>query len=241
MKSYDKKETAAGIIAGIIAAGLFLLLLFAAKWNFFISLAIAAAAYAGFSLLFRPVKKLGGIDADSIDGGEEMLKRLEAAQEGFLRIEGSMRQINDSSVRSEAEQLHAASARIIPKLSAEVQRQNDPMAGQLLYGFEENLARFESRMHDLELSRTVALQSAPQMKLIQTGNSVMAQKIQSAVLNTVPIWKNQFAAAVGLTDQTAVYKTQRELEKMTSAMVKQNAEILRQSAVQTAAVSTPRR
>ncbi|MGN0700127.1 MAG: substrate-binding domain-containing protein, partial [Oscillospiraceae bacterium] len=95
VKSYDEKETAAAIFAGIIAAGLFLLLLFAAKWNFFISLGLAAAAYAGFSLLFRPVKKLGGIDADSIDGGEELLKRLETAQEGFLKIEGSLRQICD--------------------------------------------------------------------------------------------------------------------------------------------------
>lgn len=65
----------------------------------------------------------------------------------------------------------------------------------------------------------------------------MAQKIQSAVLNTVPIWKNQFAAAVGLTDQTAVYKTQRQLDRVTNAMVKQNAELLRQSAVQTATES----
>lgn len=113
MKSYDKKETAAGVISGIISAGLFLLLLFAARWNFFVSLAIAAAVYAGLSLVFRPSKKLGGVDADSIDGGEELYKHLETAQEGFLSIENSMRQINDGSVRSEAEQLHAVSARII--------------------------------------------------------------------------------------------------------------------------------
>lgn len=75
---------------------------------------------------------------------------------------------------------------------------------------------------------------APQIKLIQTGNSVMAQKIQSAVLNTVPVWKNQFAAAVGLNDQTEFYKTQRRLDRMTNKMVQQNAELLRQSAVRTA-------
>lgn len=135
------------------------------------------------------------------------------------------------------EQLEYHRTITIPKLSDEVQRQNDPMAAQLLYGFEENLARFESRIHDLELSCTIALQSAPQMKLIQSGNSVMAQKIQSAVLNTVPVWKNQFAAAVGLTEQTAVYKTQREIDRVTNAMVRRNAEILRQSAAQTAAES----
>lgn len=140
-------------------------------------------------------------------------------------------------IQAGSEQLEYHRTVTIPKLSAEVQRQNDPMAAQLLYGFEENLARFESRIHDLELSRTIALQSAPQMKLIQSGNSVMAQKIQSAVLNTVPVWKNQFAAAVGLTEQTAVYKTQREIDRVTNAMVRRNAEILRQSAAQTAAES----
>ncbi|MGN1423764.1 MAG: toxic anion resistance protein [Oscillospiraceae bacterium] len=140
-------------------------------------------------------------------------------------------------IQAGTEQLEYLRNTALPKLSAEVQRQDDPMAAQLVYGFEENLARFENRIHDLELSRTIALQSAPQLKLIQSTNTVMALKIQSAVLNTVPIWKNQFAAAVGLTDQTAVYKTQRELDRMTNTMVRRNAEILRQSAVQTASES----
>lgn len=125
----------------------------------------------------------------------------------------------------------------LPKIAEEVKAKNDPMEAQMLYGLEENLSHFENRIHDLELSQTIALQSAPQMKLIQTGNSVMAQKIQSAVLNTIPIWKNQFAAAVGLADQTAVYKTQQKLDKVTNKMIAQNAEILRQSAVQTAVES----
>ena len=135
------------------------------------------------------------------------------------------------------EQLEFLRTDTVPKLSAEVQSSCDPMSAQILYGFEENLSRFENRLHDLELSRTIALQSAPQMKLIQSGNVVMAQKIQSAVLNTIPIWKNQFAAAVGFNDQAEFYKTRRRLDRMTNKMVQRNAELLRQSAVQTAAES----
>ncbi len=180
MKSYDKKETAAGIIAGIIAAGLFLLLLFAAKWNFFISLAIAAAAYAGFSLLFRPVKKLGGIDADSIDGGEEMLKRLEAAQEGFLRIENSMRQINDSSVRSEAEQLHAASARIIEYLTAHPDRIY--AARQFIDYYQETAAKLLSRYAELEstglCTDEVLRQRSDTLEALKTLNRAFAQQFE---------------------------------------------------------------
>lgn len=140
-------------------------------------------------------------------------------------------------IQAGTEQLTQMRETVVPKLRAEAQRQNDPMSQQLLYGFEENLNRFEGRLHDLELSRTIALQSVPQMKIIQTGNSVMAQKIQSAVLNTIPIWKNQYAAAVGLSHQTVVYKTQREIDKITNAMIQQNAEMLRQSAVQATAES----
>ena len=107
-------------------------------------------------------------------------------------------------IRAGKEQLEFLRTDTVPKLSAEVQSSCDPMSAQILYGFEENLSRFENRLHDLELSRTIALQSAPQMKLIQSGNVVMAQKIQSAVLNTIRIWKNQFAAAVGLKDRKSV-------------------------------------
>ena len=140
-------------------------------------------------------------------------------------------------IRAGKEQLEFLRTDTVPKLSAEVQSSCDPMSAQILYGLEENLSQFESRLHDLELSRTIALQSAPQMKLIQSGNVVMAQKIQSAVLNTIPIWKNQFAAAVGFNDQAEFYKTQRRLDRMTNKMVQRNAELLRQSAVQTAAES----
>lgn len=136
------------------------------------------------------------------------------------------------------EQLEFLRTNAISHLSAGVQKSSDPMSAQLLYGLKENLSQFENRLHDLELSRTIALQSAPQIKLIQTGNVVMAQKIQSAVLNTIPIWKNQFAAAVGFSDQAEFYKTQRKLDRATNKMVQRNAELLRQSAVQTAAENT---
>lgn len=180
MKNYEKLETAAGIAAGIIAAGLFLLLLFAVKWNFFISLAIAAAAYAGFSLLFRPVKKLGGVDADSIDGGEELLKRLEAAQEGFLKIENSMRQINDSSVRSEAEQLHAASAKIIEYLTAHPDRIY--AARQFIDYYQETAAKLLSRYAELEAAGLytdeVLRQRTDTLEALKTLNRAFAQQFE---------------------------------------------------------------
>ena len=138
-------------------------------------------------------------------------------------------------IQAGKERLEHIKSAEIPKLAA--QTQNDPMSAQMLNDYETNLAQFENRIQDLEISRTIALQSAPQMKIIQSGNAVMAQKIQSAVLNTIPVWKNQYATAVGLSEQTSIYKTQREIDKVTNAMVQRNAEMLRQSAVQTAVES----
>ena len=180
MKSYDEKETAAAIFAGIIAAGLFLLLLFAAKWNFFISLGLAAAAYAGFSLLFRPVKKLGGIDADSIDGGEELLKRLETAQEGFLKIEGSLRRICDDSVRGEAEKLHSSSARIIDYLIAHPDRIY--AARQFIDYYQETAAKLLSRYAELEsaglYTDEVLRQRSDTLEALKTLNRAFSQQFE---------------------------------------------------------------
>lgn len=135
------------------------------------------------------------------------------------------------------QQLDYLTTQVVPSLAAEAEKSGDPMALQQVFGFKENLAGFDSRLNELELSRTIALQSAPQLKLIQSGNSVMAQKIQSAVLGTIPVWKNQFAAAVGLADQTNFCKVQKKLEKTTNTMVRRNAEFLQQSAAQTAAAA----
>lgn len=184
------------------------------------------------------VDEIKALDAGAVLK-DTFLSRIPFIGSRARRMRRLKRRFSKARLRIERleQQLEYLRTKAIPKLSAEAQHQNDPMSAQLIYGLEENLARFENRIRDLELSRNIALQSAPQMKLIQNANSVMAQKIQSAVLNTVPIWKNQFAAAVGLTDQTAVFKTQRQLDRMTNAMVKQNAELLRQSAVQTASES----
>ncbi|MGN0682702.1 MAG: 5-bromo-4-chloroindolyl phosphate hydrolysis family protein [Oscillospiraceae bacterium] len=187
MKKYDNKETTAGIIAGIIAAVLFLLLLFAVRWNFFISLAIAAAAYAGFSLIFRPVKKLGGVDADSIEGGEELIERLETAQEGFQRIECSMRQINDTSVRSEAERLHASSARIIEYLTAHPDRIY--AARQFIDYYQETAAKLLSRYAELEstglCTDEVLRQRNDTLDALKTLNHAFAQQFEKLMSSDI--------------------------------------------------------
>lgn len=185
MKNYDKKETAAGIWSGIISAVLFLVLVFLVKWNFFVCLGIAAAVYVGLSLLLRPVKKIGRVSAESIDGGFELLKRLDAAQKGFQKIEDAMLEINDSSVRAEAEQLHSVSAKIVEYLTEHPDRIY--AARQFIDYYQETAVKLLSRYAELESAglRTneVMRQRADTLDALKTLNRAFEQQFEKLMSN----------------------------------------------------------
>ena len=122
----------------------------------------------------------------------------------------------------------------IPKLHAEADASSNPMDAQLVRDFEDTVDQFEKKIYDLELSRTIAVQSAPQIKLIQNNDRVLVDKIQTAILNTIPIWKSQFVMAVGLNNQQRVLQMQREITNATNEMLVKNAELLKSNSVETA-------
>ncbi|MGN0154725.1 MAG: toxic anion resistance protein [Lachnospiraceae bacterium] len=122
----------------------------------------------------------------------------------------------------------------IPKLRSEAQTSGDPMNAQLVQDFEETVDRFEKKIYDLELSRTIAIQSAPQIKLIQNNDKMLVDKIQTAILNTIPVWKSQFVIAVGLNTQQKVLQMQREITDATNAMLVKNSELLKSNTIETA-------
>lgn len=185
MKNNDKKETAAGVFAGIISAVLFLVLVFLVKWNFFVCLAIAAAAFIGLCLILHPSKKIGGVAAESIDGGFELLKRLDAAQRGFQKIEDAMLEINDSSVRAEAEQLHSMSAKIVDYLTAHPDRIY--AARQFIDYYQETAVKLLSRYKELEASglRTneVLRQRSDTLDALKTLNRAFEQQFEKLMSN----------------------------------------------------------
>ncbi len=122
----------------------------------------------------------------------------------------------------------------VPKLRAEAEASGDPMDAQLVKDFEDTVDRFEKKIYDLELSRTIAVQTAPQIRLIQNNDRVLVDKIQTAVLNTIPIWKSQFVIAMGLGNQQRVLKMQREITDATNSMLLKNSELLKTNTVETA-------
>lgn len=94
--------------------------------------------------------------------------------------------------------------------------------------------RFEKKLHDLELTRMVSLQTAPQLRLIQNNNTMMVEKIQSTLVNTIPLWKNQMVIALGLEHASEAAKAQNAVSEMTNALLKKNADALHTATVATA-------
>ena len=91
--------------------------------------------------------------------------------------------------------------------------------------------RFEKKLHDLEMTRTISIQMAPQIRIIQNGDTLMAEKIQSTINNTIPLWKNQMVLALGLAHSKAAVEAQREVSDLTNELLKKNAEALKTGTV----------
>ena len=110
----------------------------------------------------------------------------------------------------------------------------DPADAQVASDMAAAIDRFEKKIHDLELTRQISIQMAPQIRLLQNNDSLMADKIHSALVNTLPLWKSQMVLALGLENSRAAIEAQRAVTDATNRMLLQNAETLKQGTVETA-------
>jgi uncharacterized protein YaaN involved in tellurite resistance len=93
--------------------------------------------------------------------------------------------------------------------------------------------RFEKKLHDLDLTRMVSIQMAPQLRLIQNNDLIMSEKIQSTIVNTIPLWKSQMVLALGVEHSTQAAKAQREVTDMTNTLLRKNADALKMATIET--------
>lgn len=140
----------------------------------------------------------------------------------------------DLYIRAGKEELQHVQTEVIPKLREQVAQSTDPMAPQVVKDYEDSANRFEKKLYDLELSRTISLQMAPKIRLIQSNDRELAEKIQTSILNTIPIWKNQIVLAIGLARQKEALEMQRAVTDTTNELLKKNAELLKQQSVDVA-------
>ena len=122
----------------------------------------------------------------------------------------------------------------LPKLRAEAARTGLPEDAQAANDLENAIIRFEKKIHDLELTRVIAIQTAPQIRLVQNNDTMMVEKIQSTLVNTIPLWKSQLVIAMGIGHSHEAIKAQNEVTEMTNKLLKQNAEMLKTATVETA-------
>ena len=109
-----------------------------------------------------------------------------------------------------------------------------PEDAQSAKDLESKCDRFEKKLYDLELTRTISIQTAPQIRMVQGNNTMMVEKIQSTLVNTVPLWKSQMVLALGVAHSNDAVKAQREVSDMTNDLLKKNAETLKMATVETA-------
>lgn len=122
----------------------------------------------------------------------------------------------------------------LPKLQEKARKSGFPQDAQEVNDFIALCNRFEKKIHDLELTKMISLQMAPQIRLIQNNDSLMSEKIQSTIVNTIPLWKSQIVLALGVAHSTNAAKVQREVTDMTNELLRKNAEILKTSTIETA-------
>jgi uncharacterized protein YaaN involved in tellurite resistance len=122
----------------------------------------------------------------------------------------------------------------LPQLLAKAEQSGLPEDTQAAKDYAQMITRFEKKIYDLELTRNISLQMAPQIRLIQSNDTEMSDKIQSTLTNTIPLWKSQMVIAIGLNHSTEAARAQREVSDMTNELLKKNAETLKVASIETA-------
>ena len=123
---------------------------------------------------------------------------------------------------------------IAPNLKSKAENSKDPVDAQKYQDFMQMINRFEKKVHDLKLSKTLSFQMAPQIRLIQNNNQLLIEKIQSSILNTIPLWKNQIVIAMGLMRQKKALESQKEVTNATNELLSKNSEMLKMGSLEIA-------
>ena len=122
----------------------------------------------------------------------------------------------------------------LPALMKKAQESGLPEDAQAANDYANMINRFEKKLHDLELTRTISIQMAPQIRMIQSNDSLMVEKIQTSIVNTIPLWKSQMVLALGMYHSQQAMEAQREVTNMTNELLRRNAETLNTGSVEIA-------
>lgn len=132
------------------------------------------------------------------------------------------------------ERLNKALAEELPVLMEKAKQTGLPSDSQTAKDFEDMCNRFDKKLHDLILTRTISIQMAPQIRLIQNNDNVLVEKIQTSIINTIPLWKNQMTLALGIANSHKALKAQQAVSDLTNELLKKNSDMLKTSTIEVA-------
>jgi uncharacterized protein YaaN involved in tellurite resistance len=208
----------------------------------------AAAEEKGLLGLFGGVKKSVAKMAANYSKVEVNVDKISSALEGHQRVllkdiavfdklyENNLGYYKEITLYIIAGRQKIAELRekTIPELRAKAEATGDQLASQRLTDLINATERFEKKVHDLILSRTISLQMGPHIRLLQNNDAVLADKIQSSIVNAIPLWKNQMVIALGLANSQAALQSQRQVTEMTNELLRKNSEMLKQGTLDVA-------
>lgn len=137
-------------------------------------------------------------------------------------------------IQAGTEKLKEAHEITLPQLRKEAESSNDQHKIQEYKDMEQHVVRFERKVHDLKLTRMVVLQNAPQIRMIQSNSSALMEKIQSSLVNTLPLWKNQMVLTLGIAHSQRALEAQKAVTDATNDLLRRNSEMLKESTIQIA-------
>ncbi len=174
------------------------------------------------------LERVTALSARLEDGMLGLLKDIQLMERLHERNQELHRELS-AAIEAGEKRLAEARARELPPLEEAARRGGSPLDAQRAHDFAERLARFERRLHDLKVSRTISVQTAPQIRLIQSNDQSLAEKLQTSLLTTIPIWKGQMVIALSIFRQRRAARLQREVSDATNEMLRRNAELLGQA------------
>ncbi|MCL1890136.1 MAG: toxic anion resistance protein [Desulfovibrionaceae bacterium] len=202
---------------------------FAGEEGLLSRLPLVGSMFNSFERRMAGMKKI----TDQVDA---VTASLDQAMVGLLRDIEILEQLFNSNrqfhqdlsvyIAAGEKRLEAARNTDLPRMLAEAEESGDSMKAQEVRDFAGRLDRFERRLHDLRISRTVTVQSVPQIRLIQNNDQILAEKIQTSILTNIPIWKNQMVLALSMYRQKKALGLQKQVSDSTNDLLRKNAEML---------------
>ncbi|MGN1398421.1 MAG: toxic anion resistance protein [Erysipelotrichaceae bacterium] len=166
----------------------------------------------------------------------QLLKDIAVLDELYAKNETNKKELTMYIAAGKKKLKHAVEVEL-PQLQQTAKETGTTEDAQKANDYAQLINRFEKKLHDLEMTRMVAVQMSPQIRLIQNNDTIMAEKIQSTLVNTIPLWKSQMVIALGLTHAQDAIDAEAAVDKMTNDLLKKNAEALKQGTIETAKAS----